>query len=72
MHNYIVDTHCHLDLIEEKGIMIEEILKNCEEKNGIDTETSCADKLQVIMPNMIILYMRIVQVLRLKNHLDKK
>ena len=41
MHNYIVDTHCHLDLIEEKGIMIEEILKNCEEKNVKILQTIC-------------------------------
>ena len=41
MHNYIVDTHCHLDLIEDKGIMIEEILKNCEEKNVKILQTIC-------------------------------
>ena len=31
--NYIVDTHCHLDLIEKKGINIDEILQNCEQSN---------------------------------------
>jgi TatD DNase family protein len=41
MYNYIVDTHCHLDLIEEKGIHIEEILKNCEEKNVKILQTIC-------------------------------
>lgn len=33
MHDYIVDTHCHLDLIEEKGINLEEILQNCQKNN---------------------------------------
>lgn len=33
MYNYIVDTHCHLDLIEEKGITLEEILQNCRNNN---------------------------------------
>jgi TatD DNase family protein len=33
MHNYLVDTHCHLDLIEEKGISLNEILKNCQNNN---------------------------------------
>ncbi len=41
MYNYIVDTHCHLDLIEEKGINVEEILKNCEEKNVKILQTIC-------------------------------
>ena len=41
MHNYIVDTHCHLDLIEEKGITIEEVLKNCEEKKLKILQTIC-------------------------------
>jgi TatD DNase family protein len=41
MYNYIVDTHCHLDLIEEKGINIEEILENCEEKNVKILQTIC-------------------------------
>jgi len=30
---YIVDTHCHLDLIEEKGIYLDTILQNCQELN---------------------------------------
>lgn len=34
MYNYIVDTHCHLDLIEDKGLNLEEILENCH-KNGV-------------------------------------
>ena len=41
MHNYIVDTHCHLDLIEEKDIDIAEALKNCEEKNVKILQTIC-------------------------------
>jgi len=31
--NYLVDTHCHLDLIEEKGIGIENIIANCQQNN---------------------------------------
>ena len=41
MYNYIVDTHCHLDLIEEKGINVEEILQNCQEKNVKILQTIC-------------------------------
>ena len=41
MYNYIVDTHCHLDLIEEKGIAIEDVLKNCQEKNVKILQTIC-------------------------------
>ena len=41
MYNYIVDTHCHLDLIEEKGIKLEEILHNCQEKNVKILQTIC-------------------------------
>lgn len=39
--NYIVDSHCHLDLLEEKGICLEEVLKNCAEKNVKILQTIC-------------------------------
>jgi len=32
-YNYIVDSHCHLDLIEEKGILLDEIILNCQKHN---------------------------------------
>ncbi|MBU6140708.1 MAG: TatD family hydrolase [Proteobacteria bacterium] len=38
---YIVDTHCHLDLIEEKGILLDEIVKNCAENNVRILQTIC-------------------------------
>jgi TatD DNase family protein len=41
MHNYIVDTHCHLDLIEENGINIDEILLNCANNNVKILQTIC-------------------------------
>ncbi len=31
MINYIVDTHCHLDLIEKSGLKIEDVIKNAQE-----------------------------------------
>ena len=48
--NYIVDTHCHLDLIEEKGLTLEEVLKNCQELDvkilqTISTKISNIDKI---------------------------
>lgn len=39
--NYITDTHCHLDLIEEKGANIDEILKNAAENNVKALQTIC-------------------------------
>lgn len=39
--NYIVDTHCHLDLIEEKGILFEEIVKNSLANNVKILQTIC-------------------------------
>ncbi len=38
---YIVDSHCHLDLLEEKGIKIEEILANCEASSVLLLQTIC-------------------------------
>lgn len=41
MNNYIVDTHCHLDLIEEKGINFKEIIQNCDKHNVKILQTIC-------------------------------
>lgn len=48
--NYIVDTHCHLDLIEEKGLELNEILQNCQNLDvkilqTISTKISNLDKI---------------------------
>jgi TatD DNase family protein len=39
--NYIIDSHCHLDLIEEKGVKLAEILQNCAENNVRILQTIC-------------------------------
>lgn len=39
--SYIVDTHCHLDLIEEKGITLDEIVKNSLASNVKILQTIC-------------------------------
>jgi len=41
MYNYIVDTHCHLDLIEQKNIQFAEILQNCQKNNVKILQTIC-------------------------------
>ncbi len=41
MNNYIVDSHCHLDLIEKQGITFEEVIKNCEQNNVKILQTIC-------------------------------
>lgn len=41
MYNFIVDSHCHLDLIEQKGINITEILSNCHQANVKILQTIC-------------------------------
>jgi len=33
MNSYIIDSHCHLDLIEQKGLSLEEIIKNAAQNN---------------------------------------
>ncbi|MBM3579671.1 MAG: hypothetical protein FJX34_02730, partial [Alphaproteobacteria bacterium] len=38
---YIVDTHCHLDLLEENGIGLEEIVKNSLQNNVRILQTIC-------------------------------
>jgi len=59
--NYIVDSHCHLDLIEEKGIALDEILKNCEEANvrilqNICTKVSKIDQILGYTKNHDFIY----------------
>lgn len=41
MKNYIIDSHCHLDLIEKHGINLETIVKNAEENNVKILQTIC-------------------------------
>jgi len=41
MNNYIIDSHCHLDLIEEKGINLNEVLENCATNNVRILQTIC-------------------------------
>jgi TatD DNase family protein len=41
MNNYIVDSHCHLDLILEKGFNIDEIVKNAQENDVRLLQTIC-------------------------------
>lgn len=39
--SFIVDSHCHLDLIEEKGINLETILQTCQSHNVKILQTVC-------------------------------
>jgi len=41
MPNYIVDTHCHLDLVEKQGLKLEEVLQNTEQNNVRILQTIC-------------------------------
>lgn len=41
MRNYIIDSHCHLDLIEEKGLDLTEVLQNCQNNNVRILQTIC-------------------------------
>ena len=41
MNSYIVDTHCHLDLIEQKGLKLEEIVENALQNNVKILQTIC-------------------------------
>lgn len=59
--NYIVDTHCHLDLIEEKGLTLEEVLKNCQKLDvkilqTISTKISNIDKILSYTKNHDFIY----------------
>jgi TatD DNase family protein len=39
--NYIIDTHCHLDLIEKQGLKIEDIIHNSLQNNVKVLQTIC-------------------------------
>ena len=39
--NYIIDTHCHLDLIEKQGLVLEEVVQNCLKNNVKILQTIC-------------------------------
>jgi TatD DNase family protein len=41
MYNYIVDTHCHLDLIEKKNLSLSEVIENCKNNNVKILQTIC-------------------------------
>jgi TatD DNase family protein len=41
MNNYIVDSHCHLDLIEKQGIAFDELVKNSWQNNVKILQTIC-------------------------------
>ncbi len=41
MNSYIIDTHCHLDLIEQKGLKLEEIIENAQQNNVKILQTIC-------------------------------
>jgi TatD DNase family protein len=39
--NYLIDSHCHLDLIEKSGISLTEIIENCQKNNVKILQTIC-------------------------------
>lgn len=41
MNHYIIDSHCHLDLIEKKGIELKQIIENCQKNNVKILQTIC-------------------------------
>ncbi len=41
MQNYIIDTHCHLDLIEKQGLNLEEVVQNSLQNNVKILQTIC-------------------------------
>ena len=41
MTNYIIDSHCHLDLIAEKGLDLNEVFENCRQNNVKILQTIC-------------------------------
>ncbi len=41
MFNYLVDTHCHLDLVEKQNIPLKEVLDNCQKNNVKILQTIC-------------------------------
>ena len=59
MFDFIVDSHCHLDLLVDKGFDLSEILKNCRENKVDILQTICTNitdinrllKFLVILPS---------------------
>jgi TatD DNase family protein len=41
VQNYIIDTHCHLDLIEKQGLNLEEVVQNSLQNNVKILQTIC-------------------------------
>jgi TatD DNase family protein len=41
MNSYIVDTHCHLDLVEKQGLNLAEVIENCLQNNVKILQTIC-------------------------------
>jgi TatD DNase family protein len=41
MFNYIVDTHCHLDLVEKQNLALDEVIKNAQENQVKILQTIC-------------------------------
>jgi len=41
MNNYIVDSHCHLDLIEKQGLTVQEVIDNALKNNVKILQTIC-------------------------------
>ncbi len=41
MNSYIVDTHCHLDLVEKQGLNLTEVIENCLQNNVKILQTIC-------------------------------
>ena len=46
MNHYIIDSHCHLDLIEKKGIELKQILKIVKKNNVKILQTICKNSNQ--------------------------
>jgi TatD DNase family protein len=47
MNYYIVDTHCHLDLIEKQGISFDEIIKNSQQNGVKILQTICTKATEI-------------------------
>ena len=41
MQNYIVDTHCHLDLVEKQGLIFDDVIENCLKNDVKILQTIC-------------------------------
>ncbi len=61
MFNYIIDTHCHLDLIEKQGIALKDIVANSQKNNVRILQTICTriseiDKILAYTANYDFIY----------------